>query len=150
MNKGILKKWGIAPSIKIVLPIADSNDLIETHLSIYPLRPTFINKALIYIEYNDNTISHAMIDKDILEIMYDSNNSYNLAVNILEYIDSKIYNINQYDVFNNIKKVNAYLNEVNKLLVSYSSLDCAVIPPYPNQWQPENDEDKIKDEPMKQ
>ena len=136
MNREILEKWGMAPSVKIELPVVTtvSDNTIEAHLSIYPLRPDPINKALIYIKYND----HIMEDEDILEIMYDSNDSYKLAVNILEYIDSQIDDINHYDVFNNIKKINAYLNEVNKLLISY-----AAIPPYPIQVQRKNDEDKI-------
>ena len=100
---------------------------------------------MIYIKYND----HIIVDEDILEIMYNSNDSYKLAVNILEYIDSRVDDINHYDVFNNIKKINAYLNEVNKLLISYS-LPKAAIPPYPIQVQPENDEDKINGVPMKQ
>ena len=145
MNKKILEKWGMAPSVKIELPITVSNNSVMVDLSIYPLRPDPVNKALIYIKYND----HIIVDEDILEIMYNSNDSYKLAVNILEYIDSRVDDINHYDVFNNIKKINAYLNEVNKLLISYSSPKAA-IPPYPIQVQPENDEDKINGVPMKQ
>jgi hypothetical protein len=46
-------------------------------------------------------------------------------------------------VFNNIKKVNAYLDEVNKLLISYALPNYVVMLPYPSQWQPVINEQKI-------